>query len=143
MVEPIYLITDLPNSPAVYAMFGGRGNSLYVAYVGIADHLKSRIQQHLVRRDSSVATGTSAVVLNPDYITELKWWEHPEFSERAFLEAAELAAFDVFEPSLRSRGRISHKSKELYENNDFREKMREFFSSERSMNTYDHSITKL
>ena len=75
-------INDLPNVPSVYAMYGGQGRGLYVAYVGIAGKLKQRIIQHLIRRDSSVATGTSAVALNPDYITQVKWWEHSDFTKR-------------------------------------------------------------
>jgi hypothetical protein len=67
----ITTISCLPGVPAVYAMHGGKGRGLHVAYVGIADSLKARVEQHLVRRDSSVATGTSAVCLNPDYVTEV------------------------------------------------------------------------
>lgn len=60
--------SDLPNVPAVYAMYGGRGRSQYVAYVGVADKLRARIEQHLARRDSSMTTGTSAAMLNPDHV---------------------------------------------------------------------------
>ena len=132
MANKIHSISELPNAPAVYVMYGGSGASLYVAYVGVALRLKNRIRQHLVKRDSSVATGTSAVALNPDFVTELKWWEHPDFSERYILEAAELVAFDVFEPSLRSRGRVNKQSEQLYEEDIFRDKMRKLFSSEQS-----------
>ena len=102
-------ISELPNSPAVYAMYGGHDRMRFVAYVGVADKLKRRIIQHLVNRDSSVATGTSAVGLNPDYVTEVRWWEHPRFNDWNVLVAAELMAFEVFDPALRSRGRIPRK----------------------------------
>ena len=59
-VKTIHSISDLPNTPAVYAMYGGQGRSLHVAYVGIGGKLRGRVEQHLVRRGSSVATGTSA-----------------------------------------------------------------------------------
>ncbi|HXY51476.1 MAG TPA: hypothetical protein VEI01_18655 [Terriglobales bacterium] len=88
---------------ALYALYGGAGRRLYVAYVGIADSLKRRATQHLLNRDSSVATGTSAVGINPDYVTAIRWWEHRQFSKRAALEAAELVAFDVLNPALRNR----------------------------------------
>jgi excinuclease UvrABC nuclease subunit len=65
--------SELPNLPAIYAMYGGQGRSRYVAYVGLATKLKSRVEQHLVRRDSSVTTGVSAVSLNPEYVTEVRW----------------------------------------------------------------------
>lgn len=120
---------ELPDEPAVYALFGGQGRSLYVAYVGVADSLKQRIFQHLVRRDSSVATGTSAVGLNPDYVTEIQWWEHPDFIERFKLEAAELVAFDVLDPALRSRGKIQDKAKQWYKNQEFYKNMQLFLTS--------------
>jgi hypothetical protein len=72
-------ISDLPSCPALYALFGGTGKRKYVAYVGIADSLKRRAAQHLLNRDSSVATGTAAVGINPDYVTEIQWWEHRRF----------------------------------------------------------------
>jgi hypothetical protein len=81
-------------------MFSGRGRGAYCAYVGIAGNLKQRIAQHLIRRDSSVTTGASAVSLNPDFINEVKWWEHPEFHQRHVLEAAELVAFEILDPVL-------------------------------------------
>ena len=64
-------VYELPNVPAVYAFYRGDRGPKYVAYVGIAGKLKQRIVQHVIRRDSSVATGTSAVNLNPDQVTSL------------------------------------------------------------------------
>jgi hypothetical protein len=111
-------------------MYGGQGRGLYVAYVGVAGKLKPRVIQHLVRRDSSVATGTSAVALNPDYVTEVRWWEHPDFAQRHVLEAAELVAFDVFEPALRSRGGIQEQARQLYADGEFSEEMRALFAGD-------------
>ncbi len=129
-VNEVFSIADLPSVSAVYALYGGQGRGLYVAYVGIADSLKRRIIQHLVSRDSSVATGTSAVGLNPDYVTEVRWWEHPEFSERHILEAAELVAFDVLNPALRSRGKVQEQARQWYANTEFRQKMQLLFQGE-------------
>jgi len=126
----VFDISDVPNVPAVYAMYGGEDPNLYIAYVGITTSLKDRISQHLIRRDSSVATGTSATCLNPDYVTKLEWWVYPEFNNEATLQAAVLVAFEVFEPALRSRGNISSKAKNIYADTKFREKMRNLFSSE-------------
>ena len=111
-------------------MYGGRGRRLYVAYVGIADRLKRRVIQHLISRDSSVATGTTAAGLNPDHVTEVRWWEHPDFSERHVLQAAELVAFDVLDPVLRSRGARPERVKRLYGDKDFCDKMRSLFLGE-------------
>ena len=123
-------ISDLPNTPAVYAMFGGQGRSRYVAYVGLGSKLRGRVEQHLVRRDSSVTTGVSAVSLNPDYVTEVQWWEHPDFEKQDVLEAAELVAFDVLEPALRSRGGITDRAKQKYAEEEFRMNMTSLFSGE-------------
>lgn len=123
-------ISELPNVPAVYAMYGGRGSSAYVAYVGMGGKLKMRIEQHLKWRDSSVVTGVSAVSLNADLVTEVRWWEHPEFTERAALLAAELVAFDALEPALRSRGGITVEAKQLYADAGFNERMRLLFAGE-------------
>ena len=108
-------------------MYGGQGRQ-YVAYVGLGSKLKGRVDQHLVRRDSSVTTGVSAVSLNPDKITEVRWWEHPDFDRQEVLEAAELVAFDVLEPALRSRGGITDRAKQLYADEEFREKMVALFT---------------
>jgi hypothetical protein len=123
-------ISELPNVPAVYAMCGGRNRGLHTAYVGLADALRRRVFQHLVKRDSSVSTGTSAASLNPDYVTQVLWWEHPSFTERHVLEAAELIAFDVLNPALRSRGGIQEKAKQLSQDLEFRNRMRPLFSGE-------------
>jgi hypothetical protein len=125
-------ISELPAVPAVYALYGGQGRGLHVAYVGVADRLKDRIKQHLVRRDSSIATGTSAVGLNPDYVTEVRWWEHTDFLNRDALEAAELVAFEALDPALRSRGRVTGEAKRLFDDSSWKNEMRSLFLSEAS-----------
>lgn len=100
-MKTVAAISDLPNAPAVDALYGGQGKGMYVAYVGLAKQLKTRIIQHLVRHDSSVTTGVQAVSLNPDFVTKVGWWEHNDFSDPFKLAAAELIAFDVLDPALR------------------------------------------
>jgi hypothetical protein len=123
-------ISGLPNCPAVYALYSGAPRARYVAYVGIADKLRQRITQHLMRRDSSVTTGVAAVSLNPDLVIEVRWWEHPTFADSTRLEAAELVAFDVLEPALRSRGAIRAPARELAGESAFRQEMRKLFAAE-------------
>ena len=101
-------------------MCGGRARRRFIAYVGIADALKQRIAQHLIRRDSSIVTNVSAVGLNPNYVSEVWWWEHAEFNKRDVLEAAELVAFGVLDPALRSRGAITERAKALYRDESWR-----------------------
>ncbi len=121
-------ISALPNAPAVYALFGGRA----AAYVGVADKLKQRITQHLIRRDSSVVTGASVVSLNPALVTEVVWWAHPSFTDRVNLEGAELVAFDVLQPTLRSRGASQSEAIRRYADAAFSAEMRALFSGEPS-----------
>ncbi len=85
-------------------MYGGQGRSRYAACVGLGSKLKSRVEQHLIRRDSNVTTGVSAVSLNPDYLTEVRWWERSDFDKQEVLEAAELVAFDVLKPAIMTIG---------------------------------------
>lgn len=120
-------IADLPNGPAVYALIGGTGGRARVAYVGITDSLKRRAGQHLLTRDSSITTGTSVAGINPDYVTEIRWWVHPRFSKKAAREAAELVAFDVLDPVLRSQRHGGRAAQQLYESNRFKKEMEKFF----------------
>jgi hypothetical protein len=120
-------ISELPNRPAVYALMSGTGGRAYVAYVGIAKILKRRISQHLVLRDSSVTTGTSAIMLNPDYVTEVRWWESDEFSNRVYLEAAEIVALEILDPALRSRGITQEAALVLSGKRSFRKAMERLF----------------
>ena len=121
-------VSKLPNIPAVYVLYGGKDP----VYVGVSDKLRNRVEQHLVKRDSSVATQTSAACLNPDYVTEVRWWEHTLFASRDQLEAAELVAYGFFEPVLRGRGASSKRAAELSGEEEFQAEMKELFSGEAS-----------
>jgi len=125
--SPIY---TLPNKPAVYALYSGGRGPQYVAYVGIAGKLKQRIVQHLIRRDSSVATGASAVALIPDHVTGLSYWEHSSFEKTAALKAAEMVAFEVLNPALRSRAGDDKAGRELLQDDVFRTQLHELFEGE-------------
>ena len=116
----------LGKTPAIYCLYGGR-RSADPAYVGIADNLQTRIAQHLIRRDSSVTTGVATVTLNPDLVTEIRWWRHSSFGDRVHLEAAELIAFRVLDPVLRSRGAISAEAEALAQQEGFRDEMTALF----------------
>jgi len=120
-------ISDLPSGAGVYAMYGGLGSNTYVAYIGIGENLKRRVGQHLYRRDSSVVTGVSAVSLNPDLVTKVEWWTRPDFSDPSTLQAAELIAFEFFQPVLRSRGKVTSQAVSLAANEAFRASIMEFF----------------
>lgn len=90
-----------------------------VAYVGYSKNLRNRIVQHMIRRDSSVATGVSATVLNPEKVARICWWLKQEFSDQAYLEAAAVVAFEVLNPSLRSRGSITNRAQDVIADRTF------------------------
>jgi len=120
-------VYKLPNVPAVYALYSSDRGHKYVAYVGIAGKLKQRIIQHVIRRDSSVATGTSDVNLNPDQIIGLSWWEHPEFENTVYLKAAELIAFELLNPALRSRAATDNAGSKLLSDENLQLEMENLF----------------
>ncbi len=119
-------ITDLPTSPAIYALCGGRGTR-YFAYVGSAENLRRRIVQHLGTRDSSIAVERSAVGLRPEHVTEVLWRAHRRFAKKTNLAAAELIAFDELNPALHSRGRVPASAKALQNLPSFQKEMKALF----------------
>ena len=88
-------IYTIPRVPGIYAFHVGGSRVKSIAYVGSTGNLRNRVSQHLEYRNSSVTTGASAGVLNPDYIDSCVWWTHPNFPDRLGKESAELIAFDV------------------------------------------------
>ena len=62
--------------------------------------------------------------INPDYVTEICWWEHRRFSKRTPREDAELVAFDPLDPALRSRKRVGKAAQELSKDRRFRTEMK-------------------
>jgi hypothetical protein len=147
IIKSTQSISEVPNVPAVYAMYGGQGRSAYVAYVGLAGKLRQRLSQHLIWRDSSIVTGISAASLNPDLVTKVQWWEHADFEQRAVLEAAELVAFDVLEPVLRSRGAVTERARLLYADTSFQEQMQAMFrgapTGVLTIHTLQHALERI
>ena len=118
-------LSRIPKDPGIYAMYD---KSNKVAYVGRSTNLRTRIRQHIIKRNSSVTTGVSATVLNPEKISYIKWWVHETFSNENCLKAAEQIAFEELDPILRSR----NKAKSILENQDFCKQMKDLFKSEPS-----------
>jgi hypothetical protein len=80
-----------------------------------------------VRRDSSITTGVSVVSLNAELVRRVVWWLHPRFADTNVLEAAELVAFDVFEPTMRSRGAVGKAASALAQDDATRREFRALF----------------
>lgn len=119
MTRSVSTWPEVPALPAVYAMHGGERPRTWVAYVGIAGDLQGRLRQHFVRRDSSVVTGSSAVGVNIDLVNHVDWWEHPTFADDDHRHAAEMIAFEVLDPALRSRGSPRRSARDLFDDSSF------------------------
>jgi len=125
------VFTQVPKKSGVYALCAGIGKNKYIAYVGMAKNLRQRLLQHLVRRSSSIVTGVSAVSLNPDKITEVRWWLlPPEYSN--YLHEAEIVAFDVLNPVLRSRAPVSAPVHFIAKRRDFNLKLKKVLNGKPS-----------
>jgi hypothetical protein len=82
-----------------------------------------------------------AVSLNPEFITEVQWWENPDFEKKDVLRAAELVAFDVLEPALRSRVAITDRAKKIFDSEAFYRRTLKFFEEEASGRLLIHSAS--
>lgn len=123
-------VHDLPTDPALYVLYGGAGRSLHAAYVGITgSSFRSRMRQHFLHQDSSIVTGTSVASLNPRLVTQVEWWLDERFDDRAVLQAAEVIAFETFDPVLRSRGRTTNAARELLGQPQFQDEIREMMDT--------------
>jgi hypothetical protein len=119
-------LAEVPNRPGIYALYGGNENE--AAYVGQAGKLRERLTQHLIRRDSSVTTGASVASLNPDLVRLVTWWTDERFDGPAVLDAAELVAFKILNPVLRSRGRPKSRGVMLAGESGFEQEFTQLFS---------------
>ena len=129
MTRSVSTWPEVPAVPAVYAMYGGERPRTWVAYVGIAGDLQGRLRQHFVRRDSSVVTGSSAVGVNIDLVNHVDWWEHPTLADDDHRHAAEMIAFEVLDPALRSRGSPRRNARDLFDDAGFRAEMVQLFQT--------------
>ncbi len=135
-----FSLRSIPKTAGIYAMYDRSGG---VAYVGLSTNLRGRIEQHIIRRDSSVATGVSATVLNPDKVAHICWWLNPRFSDQAYREAAEVVAFEVLNPSLRSRGKVTNRTQPFLEDQAFCDEMECLFRDEPSGAFYPKTFDNL
>lgn len=71
-----------------------------------------------------MVTGTSAASLDPDLVTRIEWWLHPRFEEKSYLQAAELIAFEEFDPALRSRGHVTEEAEAMATDSETAEEVR-------------------
>ena len=118
---------DVPEWEGIYAFYDRDPRAAACAYVGETTNLRRRMRQHLVLRNSSVTTGTSVVSLRVDLVRYVLWWDHDDFDQDDHRLAAELVAFDVLQPTLRSRAGIRAPAHELSREAAFRARMTTLF----------------
>ena len=124
---------QVPRAAGMYCLLGREGRGTYDAYVGISNNIRSRLEQHLIRKDSSISTGVSAASLQPDHVVGVVWWIGEIFDNEAQREAAELIAFETLQPTLRSRGRVRAAARSFLEEPAFRVQIEEVISSRDSI----------
>ncbi len=122
----VSLLSAAPKSAGIYALCAGHGRHRYIAYVGVTKNIRQRLLQHLVRKDSSIVTGASAVSLDPDRVTEVRWWLHPLFEQ--YMAEAEVVAFRILDPVLRSRQKVSAPVEFIADREDFARQVEAVFS---------------
>ncbi len=120
-------ISDLPNSPAVYALYGGKHPRRYVAYVGMTKSLRKAITQYFATRYEGITSEAPAGLLNRDQITGIRWWTRSDFSDTSVREAAKVIALDLLTPAQRSRASVSKCATLLCKDSQFRRKLRTLF----------------
>ena len=109
-------VKHLPQLPGINGFKRPNNIQDNYSYIGLSNKLRESVSQHLLERDSSVATGASAISLNPENIAECHWWIHESFGIREYLEAAELIAFERF--NLTSVSRVTPSTRALEISND-------------------------
>jgi hypothetical protein len=115
--------SGVPGVPGLYAMYGGLRARPHVAYVGISSNLNDRLVQHFDKQDSSVVTGVSAAGINIHAVRFVHWWQDDDFNDSDHLHAAEIIAFEVLNPALRSRSSSRLAARELASEPAFKAKM--------------------
>ena len=120
-------VKHLPQLPGINGFKRPNNIQDNYSYIGLSNKLRESVSQHLLKRDSNVTTGASAISLNPDKIAECHWWIHESFGTREYLEAAELIAFERFNLTLVSRVTPSARSLEISNDEGFKKQMDKLF----------------
>ena len=130
-----FSLSSIPKEAGIYAMYY---RSRSVAYVGLSKNLRNRIRDHMTYHNRD-----SATVLNPDKVGHICWWLNPRFSDKAYREAAEVVAFKVLNPSLRSRGNVTKRAKPILEDQTFCDEMARLFRGKPSGVFYPKTLDNL
>ena len=75
-----------------------------------------------------MTTGVAAACLNPDVVGKVCWWESDHFTDVGALKACEIIAFDLLNPTLRSRGGVETTTQRYLGDKRFNSEMRKVIS---------------
>ena len=73
-----------PQFPGIYGFKRPNNIQDNYSYNGLSNKLRESLSQHLLKSDSSVATGASAISLNPENIAEYHWRINESFGIREY-----------------------------------------------------------
>lgn len=121
--RPLASVWELPDVRAVYALYGASADELRVVFVGFAESLLERVVEQLVAPNMRPRSPSAILFMQPGYVCEIRWWEHPRFGELDALRAAEFVASDLLLPLLSSRRSSSAGARTLSTDEGFREQM--------------------
>ena len=130
-----FSLSSIPKAAGIYAMYDRSG---CVAYVGLSKKLRNRIRDHTTYHNRA-----SATVLNLDQVSRICWWLNPKFSDKTYREAAEVVAFEVLNPSLCSRGKVTKRAKDVLKDQTFRDEMACLFRGKPSGVFYPKTLDNL
>jgi hypothetical protein len=130
--RPLSSVWQLPEVRAVYALCGDAGDEARLIFVGFAESLLERTVEQLVVSDLRSRSPSATLFMQPGYVRELRWWEHPRFAAAEALRAAEFVASDLLHPLLSSRRPSSAGARALSTDERFRAEMRLLFLGEPS-----------
>ena len=74
--------------------------------------------------------GTSVAILNPDYVSDVRWWIHDDFADKDVRKAAEVIAAEILDPVLKSRRGPTDKAQGKLGEADFQTRMKSLFESQ-------------
>ncbi len=116
-------------------------------FVGFAESLLERTLEQLVVPNLRYRSPSATLFMQPGFVRELRWWEHPRFEAADALRAAEFVASELLHPLLSSRRPSSADARTLHTDKRFREEMRNLFLGEPSgsliLPTLDNVLERL
>ena len=93
-------------------------------------YLKTRIQRHLISCGSNISTSTSAISLNPEYFTKVRWWRRLDSRNPQKRRAAEWIAGEVLQSVLRTWDLFPNLARVHVVDQGFYERTEKVFNSE-------------